>query len=132
MADRLDAPSHWGDLLFNEWLDGTEHCNSHFRPFVEIDVFYWSADTFRPSPWLKWPAAILLDPTGIITQVLQESADLRFPTASAADISRVMSKALAGLHAIVRRIRRGELAFAQSLLEERRSNMIRLDDCLQG
>jgi hypothetical protein len=23
---RLDWPKTWGELLFNEWLDGTQHC----------------------------------------------------------------------------------------------------------
>ena len=131
VAERLDSPSQWGDLLFNEWLDGTEHCISHFRPCLKIDVFYWSADAFRASPWLKFPAIIPLDRTGAVAQVLKASADLPFETVPDIEVSRVLSKALAGLHEVVRRVRRGELVFAQTLLEELRSNMIQLDGWLQ-
>ena len=130
VAQRLVAPSHWGDLLFNEWLDGTQHCVSHFRPFLKIDVFYWNTTMFQPSPWFKFPAAILLDRTGIIEQVLSRSAELPFPAVSETEVSRVLSKALAAAHEVVRRARRGELVFAQSLLEELRSYMIRLDEWL--
>jgi hypothetical protein len=132
LAARLVSPSHWGDLLFSEWMDGTQHCISHFRPFFKIDVFYWSTDAFRPSPWLKFPATILLDRTGIVSQVLSESAELQFDTVPDTEVSRLLSKALAGAHEVVRRIRRGELIFAQSLLEELRTHMIRLDACMQA
>jgi hypothetical protein len=56
LAGRLEWPAQWGDLLFNEWLDGTQHCVSHFRPFLKIDVFYWTPTIFRPSPWFRMPA----------------------------------------------------------------------------
>jgi hypothetical protein len=45
---------------------------------------------------------------------------------------RVLSKALAGTHEVVRRARRGELFYAQSLLDELRWNMTRLDAWIQG
>ena len=82
-----------GDLLFNEWMDGTQHCISHF---FKIDVFYWSTDAFRPSPWLKFPAAIVLDRTGIVSSILKESASLQFLAVPVAEVSRLLSKALAG------------------------------------
>jgi predicted nucleotidyltransferase len=129
---RLEWPAHWGDLLFNEWLDGTQHCVSHFRPFLKIDVFYWTPSVFRPSPWFRMPAKVFLDRDGLVRSVLAQSQSLTFSPPSSDEVSRVLSKALAGAHEVVRRTRRGELHFAQSLLEELRSNMTRLDAWIQG
>jgi predicted nucleotidyltransferase len=128
---RLDWPAQWGDLLFNEWLDGTQHCVSHFRPFLKIDVFYWTSDTFKPSAWFKHPARVFLDRTGIVQRVLDQSRSLSQPPPPPAEVSRVLSKALAGAHEVVRRSRRGELHFAQTLLDELRGHMTRLDGWLQ-
>ena len=129
---RLEWPTHWGDLLFNEWLDGTEHCVSHFRPFLKIDVFYWTPSMFKPSPWFRLPAKVLVDRNGLVKSVLAESQSLAFPAPSPEEVSRILSKALAGVHEVVRRARRGELHFAQSLLDELRSHMVQLDGWIQG
>ena len=129
---RLEWPTHWGDLLFNEWLDGTEHCVSHFRPFLKIDVFYWTQSIFRPSPWFKMPAKVFVDRDGLVQRVLTESQSLAFPAPSPNEVSLILSRALAGAHEVVRRARRGELHFAQSLLDELRSHMVRLDGWIQG
>jgi len=124
---RLDWPAHWGDLLFNEWVSGTQHCVSHFRPFLKLDVFYWTPATFTPSPWLAMPAQVFLDRDGLVQDVLTQSQALMFSPPSAEEVSRVVSKALAGAHEVVRRARRGELHFAQSLLNDLRSHMAQLD-----
>ena len=73
VEQRLESPSHWGDLLFNEWLEGAQHCVSHFRPFLKIDVFYLTAATFQPSPWLRLPTEVFLDRTGLVSEVLNRS-----------------------------------------------------------
>jgi hypothetical protein len=84
LAGRLEWPAHWGDLLFNEWLDGTHHCISHFRPFLKVDVFYWTPDIFKPSPWFKLPAKVFLDRIWLVQAVLDKSQSLTFaPPASA-------------------------------------------------
>ena len=132
LAGRLDWPGQWGDLLFNEWLNGTQHCVSHFRPFLKIDVFYWTPVTFTPSPWFGMPAKVFLDRDGLVQRVLSESQSLAFSCSSSTEVSRTLSKALAGAHEVVRRARRGELHYAQSLLDELRSHMARLDGWLQG
>ncbi len=132
VAGRLEWPRQWGDLLFNEWLNGTQHCISHFRPFVKIDVFYWTAAMFKPSAWFKLPAQVLLDRQGVVRSVLAQSASLSFTPPAAGEVSRVVSKALAGAHEVVRRARRGELFYAQSLLDELRGNMTRLDAWMLG
>jgi predicted nucleotidyltransferase len=130
VAERLEAPAHWGDLLFNEWLDGAHHCVSHFRPFLKIDVFYLNVDSFLPSPWLKLPGDILLDRTGLIRDTIARSSQLPFPPVAPTEVSRVLSKALATAHEVVRRTRRGELVYAQSLLEELRSYVVRMEGWL--
>lgn len=127
VRDRLRSPAHWGDLLFNEWLEGAQHCVSHFRPFLKIDVFYFSPKTFTPSPWLKLPAEVFLDRTGLVQDVLERSKSLPFLPPASAEVSRILSKVLAAAHETIRRARRGELFYAQSLLEELRSYMIRID-----
>lgn len=132
VSGRLDWPTHWGDLLFNEWVDGTQHCVSHFRPFVKIDVFYWTAEMFKPSAWFKMPTTIFLDRDGVVQSTLARSQSLAFSPPTCAEVSRVLSKALAGMHEVVRRARRGELLFAHSLLDELRSNMARLDSWILG
>lgn len=129
---RLEWPTHWGDLLFNEWLEGTEHCVSHFRPFLKVDVFYWTPSMFRPSPWFRMPTKVFVDRNGVVQSVLAESQFLAFPAPLPDEVSRILSKALAGVHEVVRRARRGELQFAQSLLDELRSHMVQLDGWIQG
>lgn len=129
---RLDWPSHWGDVMFNEWIDGTNHCVSHFRPFLKVDVFYRTPDDFRPSPWFRMPCRVLLDREGIVQRVLAESQSLTFERPPSREVSRVLSKAMAGAHEVVRRARRGELHFAQTLLDEVRSHMVHLDGWIHG
>jgi len=132
VAGRLVWPAHWGDLLFNEWLNGSQHCVSHFRPFLKIDVMYWTPSIFRPSPWFGRPATVFLDRDGSVRTVLGESQPLKFSAPPGVEVSRILSKALAGSHEVVRRARRGELCFAQSLLDELRSHMARLDAWIHG
>jgi predicted nucleotidyltransferase len=129
---RLEWPAQWGDLLFNEWLEGTQHCVSHFRPFLKVDVFYWTPAIFKPSPWFRMPAKVFLDRDGLVQRVLAESALMRFPPPSSDEVSRILSKAIAGAHEVVRRARRGELYFAQSLLDEMRTHLARLDGWIHG
>ena len=90
--------TNWGDLLFDEWLDEAFHCVYHFRPFVKMDVFYLSTEVWRPSPWLRFPAEVFLDRTGIVREVLERSANLPFAPPASQEVSRVLSKALAGMH----------------------------------
>jgi hypothetical protein len=52
---------------------------SHFRPFVKIDVFYWTPSTFRPTPWFKMSAKVFVDRDGLVQSVLAESQSLEFP-----------------------------------------------------
>jgi predicted nucleotidyltransferase len=129
-AARLTAPAAWGDWLFNEWIEEAQHCVSHFRPFLKIDVFYIDAATFSPSPWLRFPTRVFLDRSGQVHEVIARSQQLEFPRPTSREVSRILSKALAGAHEVVRRIRRGESLFAQALLSEMRDHMSQLDEWL--
>ncbi|MCL2648061.1 MAG: nucleotidyltransferase domain-containing protein [Phycisphaerales bacterium] len=131
VADRLKMPESWGRLMFNEWVPGTTHCVSHFRPFGKIDIFYIAADALAPSPWLALPTRILHDPRGLLADVIARSQYLKFEVAPDA-IERVIGKGLASAHEAVRRLCRGELCHSQALLEELRTWMAHLDDLLKG
>ena len=125
---RLETSLEWGDLLFNEWMDGTEVCVSHFRPFVKIDVFYWNIDEVKPSAWLNLPSAILLDHDDALKRLLARCATIEFEKPSSRAISQVTSKVLACAHESLRRSRRGELYYAQSLLERVRGYIVQIED----
>ncbi|MEL7223281.1 MAG: aminoglycoside 6-adenylyltransferase [Cyanobacteria bacterium J06576_12] len=130
ISEKFDMPILWGDWLFNEWRSGTQHCVSHFRSFLKIDVFYWNVETLQPSPFLRFDADILFDRTGQVQELLNQSALLSFPPPETTEISRVMSKALACAHEVIRKAKRGELFHAQALLESLRSYMIQMEDWL--
>lgn len=127
VSNRLEMPKHWGDFLFNEWLEGATHCVSHFRPFGKIDVFYISLMDFKPSPWYRLATDVLYDPKGILADVIERSMGLLFEAAED-EIDRSISKGIASAHEAYRRVCRGELFFAQSLLDSVRHYMIQADD----
>lgn len=126
---RREVPASWPDFLFNEWRPGTIHCVSHFRSFVKIDIFYFSEDELEPSPWYTLPVRILFDRHGVVERLVRRSAELRFEVREE-DIDYSISKGLAAAHEAFRRVQRGELLFAQTLLEELRFHIIQADDWL--
>lgn len=129
VENRLIMPEQWGDFLFNEWRVGTEHCVSHFRPFGKIDVFYLNLEEFRPSPWYGLPTDVLYDPQGVLADVIGKSRGLPFDV-SVEEMNRTIDKGLAAAHEVYRRIRRGEFFYSQTLLEEFRFYLARIDDLL--
>jgi len=110
---------------------GTRHCVSHFRSFVKIDIFYFGENDLQPSPWHALPITILLDCHGAIQRMVSASEHLEFDVTDE-DLDFSISKALAATHEIFRRTRRGELVFAQTLLDELRFHIIQADDWLFG
>jgi hypothetical protein len=126
---RREFPKAWPGFLFNEWLPGAQHCVSHFRPFNKIDIFYYSADTLHPSPWYTLPVKILHDPDGILADLVDRSKGLEFEI-SEDQVDHAISKGLAAAHEAYRRIHRGELLYAQTLLDEFRYQIMRADDLL--
>jgi len=128
---RLEIPRLWDGFLFNEWVEGAIHCVSHFRPFLKIDIFYLDKSTLAPSPWLGLPIAILHDPEGIVGDVVARSRGLGFAPVED-ELSRSVSKGIAALHEAYRRIRRGELIYSASLIDELRYHMALADDWIHG
>ncbi|MGK6316116.1 hypothetical protein [Neorhizobium sp. DT-125] len=129
VAQRREIPKQWPGFLFNEWLPNTQHCVSHFLPFGKIDIFYYDAAALIPSPWYRLPIKILHDPKGIVTDLVKRSEELSF-TVGEEDVSISISKGLAAAHETYRRAMRGELFYAQTLLDELRHHMMRADDWL--
>jgi hypothetical protein len=127
VRQRRDIPRKIDGFLFNEWLHGAIHCISHFSNFVKVDVFYLDVSTFDPSPWYGLPILILHDPTGVIQNVVDQSKGLEFQL-DPQEIDRSVSKGVAAVHEAYRRLRRGELVFVQSLLDELRQHMAFADD----
>lgn len=70
---------------------------------------------------------MLHDPDAIVREILAQSAELEFDVSTDA-ISWSISKGLAAENESYRRIRRDELFFAQSLLDELRLHMVQADD----
>jgi hypothetical protein len=126
---RREIPRAWPGFLFNEWRPGTRHCVSHFRFFVKIDIFYFGESDLQPSAWHTLPIAILLDRYGAIEQMVRASEHLKFEITHE-DLDFSISKGLAAAHEVFRRTRRGELVFAQTLLDELRFHIIQADDWL--
>lgn len=132
VENRLENPHNWGELLFNEWVDGTEVCVSHFRPFIKIDVFYWSIDRVKPSAWFKLPSIILYDHEQTLRNFLDRCAAIKFDKPTSREVSITTSKALACAHESLRRSRRGELYYAQSFLERVRSYIVQIEDWINN
>jgi len=128
VKERLEIPRQWGELLFNEWSDGSEVCVSHFRPFLKIDVFYWNIEKVKPSAWFNLPSKILLDRGETLKKFHTRCAGIEFEKPTNSEVSQITSKALACAHEALRRSRRGELFYAQSLLERVRAYMVLIED----
>ncbi len=127
VENRLEMPKQWKGFLFNEWMPGAQHCVSHFRQFVKVDIFYYSQDKLQPSPWYSFPQTVLYDPKGIVSKLVESSPPFKFEF-DERRVDWVMSKGLAAAHEVFRRCRRGELIFAQNLLEEFRLRVAEADD----
>ena len=123
LSERLQHPKNWGNLFFNNWHLNTIHCVSHFRPFIKVDVFYYSVDSFFPTPWLTLPIHVHFDPDGVIAKTIAKSKGMEFvPTPD--DVNRHISMSIATAHEIFRRVHRGELFYAEDLLNYFRKSMI--------
>ena len=125
VAALIDTPKQWKGFLFN--VAGADHSVSHFRPFLKIDIFYYSQAEFCPSPWYTLPTTILYDPKNIVSEVFASSQPFVFEF-NESRVNWIISKGLAAAHEIYRRARRGELLYAQKLLEDFRFYIAEADD----
>jgi hypothetical protein len=130
-AQRLSRPTRWSGFLFNEWGDDETCCVSHFENFAKVDIFYISADGLRPSPWLALPIRALHDATGTIEAARANSAGLD-ASAEPIQIERVLGKTISYAIEVARRVARGELVYAQSLLDGLRNRIVALEDLLEN
>lgn len=129
VEQRREIPKQWPGFLFNEWVPNAHHCVSHFQPFGKIDIFYYDAAALTPSPWYRLPIKILHDPKGVVADIVNRSKGLPF-TLGDDDVDYSISKGLAAAHETYRRAMRGELCYAQTLLDELRLHMMQADDWL--
>ena len=72
VEERQKTPSRWPGFLFNEWLPDALHCVSYFKPFNKIDIFYYSIEALKPSPWYGLPIDVLHDPLGIVGELIAQ------------------------------------------------------------
>jgi predicted nucleotidyltransferase len=114
-AQRHTAPESWGQLFFNTGAMGPHMCVSHFAPLVKVDVFYYRPADLVPSPWIARGVRVLLDEHGVVRDLMERSAGMTF-RADLAEVDWTINNAFANAHEVVRRVERGELAYAQSLL----------------
>jgi hypothetical protein len=120
IADRFTAPSRWGELLYNSGATmGPFLCISHFRPFVKLDLFYWRPEDLHPSPHYALPLRVAFDKDGTISKLIEASRHLRF-TADPTQVNASINQAISCAHEVLRRVERGELAYAQHILGELR------------
>jgi len=91
-------------------------------------VFYWNADELEPSAWFNLSSTVLLDRNEVLKNFLAQCAAMEFDKPTNREISRVVSKALACAHESLRRSRRGELFYAQSMLERVRAYTVQMED----
>jgi predicted nucleotidyltransferase len=128
--ERISRPERWSGFLFNEWADDETCCVSHFEDFTKVDIFYACADAMEPSPWFSLPTRILHDPTGLIGVTVAKSAFAEGTTTPLV-VERTIGKTIAYAIEVARRMARGELAYAQSLLDGLRNRIVTLEDLLE-
>jgi predicted nucleotidyltransferase len=129
VENRLEIPKQWKGFLFNEWREGTQHCVTHFDQFFKIDLFYLDASNLEPSSWNKLPTKILYDSSGVVKKLIDDSPNYQFDV-TISEIDRKISKGLAYIHEAFRRVKRGELLYAQNLLEDLRKHITEIDHWL--
>lgn len=128
--NRLLTPENWGDLLYNEYSTGWKNmCVSHFKPFIKVDVFYYTELDVYPSLWLNKGIDIILDKKNFLQRTCDKSKSLTFEISNE-EINILINKGLALVHEIYRRAMRNELIYANDLLNAFRQRLIDYDDLL--
>lgn len=130
-TERHTAPQAWGKLLLNSGSMGRHMCVSHFEPFIKVDAFYYRPADLVPSARYAHGIGILHDEMGVVRSLVKRSRGLTFEAEPAA-VNHGINQAIAGAHEVVRRVERGELAYAQAILADVRHHVAVLDDCLHN
>ena len=115
IADKLNRPGRWGNVLFFEDLGATvAHTVAHFDCFIKTDVFYYQPEDLRPSIFMQ-TTKILHDPLGLVEQVYEDSLALSYkPTND--EFARWRGKVFAYLHEIYRGVMRREMYYAMKMV----------------
>ena len=130
IKNRLIIPENWGDLLYNEYSTGWKNmCVSHFKPFIKVDVFYYTEWDLYPSLWQNKGITIILDKKGFLQKIVDKSKTLTFEISNE-EINILINKGLALVHEVYRRVMRNELIYANDLLNALRQRLIDYDDLL--
>jgi predicted nucleotidyltransferase len=132
-AERLERPRQWTGFLFNEWDENNNSCCvSHFEHFAKVDIYYVAADQI--GTWLRAtaPIRVIHDPAGIVTAARQDARMLIAVPTSFATVEQAVGKATAYAIEVARRLARGELIYAQTLLDAFRDRLVVLEDLLEG
>jgi predicted nucleotidyltransferase len=130
-SKRLERPRRWTGFLFNEWGEDHTCCVSHFEQFAKVDVFYIAADQLKA--WLR-PAAhirVVHDPTDLLTVAQQDVFTAAVEPTNCKAVEQLVGKATAYAIEVARRVARGELMYAQSMLEGLRNRLVVLEDLLE-
>ncbi|MHB1684632.1 MAG: aminoglycoside 6-adenylyltransferase [Bacilli bacterium] len=115
IADKLNRPKRWGNVLFFEDLGPTfSHTVAHFDFFIKADVFYYRPEDLLPSMFMQ-STKILHDPLGLVEQVYEDSLSLSYrPTHD--EFERWRGKVFAYLHEVYRRVMRQEMYYALKMI----------------
>lgn len=130
--NRLTAPENWGELLYNEYSSGWKNmCVSHFKPFVKVDIFYYTKHDLTPSVWHNKGIKIIYDRDGFISEIIEKSKNLKIET-NIEDINISINKGIALIHETYRRAKRDEIVYANDLLNGLRHKLIEFNDLLNN
>lgn len=131
-AKRLERPRRWTGFLFNEWGEDNSCCVSHFEHFAKVDIYYIAAD--QVLAWLRatTPIRVIHDPSGIVAIARRDARMSPVEPSSFVAVEQSVSKATAYAIEVARRLARGELIYAQTLLDDFRDRLVVLEDLLEG
>lgn len=130
LARRSVLPCDWGPFLFHQTV-GTHFTVSYFQSLTKVDVFYYKASDFHPSPWHTLGVMPLLDRSGLLREVVTRSATLRFQAAAPEMLSHAAA-AVANLVESSIRHRRGQASYAIYLAAAAADQLCTLEDKLSG
>ncbi|HSV18911.1 MAG TPA: nucleotidyltransferase domain-containing protein [Casimicrobiaceae bacterium] len=130
-ANRLDRPRRWTGFLFNEWDEDINCCVCHFEHFAKVDIYYIAADHLKA--WLRpsTPVRVAHDPSGLIAAAQLEARMPAFEPADPLAVEQAVGKTTGYAIEVARRLARGELVYAQTLLDALRDRLVVLEDLFE-
>lgn len=120
--NKKQRASNWGNVLYFEDFHWANYSTAHYRSFIKVDSFYYKKVDMKRSIWTQ-KLKIVHDPTGLIHDVVTESADLTYRP-SVQEIEHWRTKFFAYLHEAYRRVMRNEIYYALHNIDNLRLSMI--------